>query len=165
MSEVIEDYIRRHPGLLESEAFDEFVRQDRIRQWLSADASRHERLRVEFGRVWENLQSAAGGTRGAVSMRETDQLKQRLQVQVTPQAPPVRLSLLCSVCNRIDIWRAGDVISCHNCGRVFDDMLELVPVKAVGPFAFAFGEGIGGVAVAVGLLLLLILLYGVLRWV
>lgn len=170
MSEVIEEYIRRHPGLLESEAFDEFVGQDRIRQWLGADASRHARLRVEFGRIWQQIQTTASGGRGPavateMAQRQTKAPNQRLQVQVTPDQPWQRLNLLCSTCARFDVWRSGDVIACRGCGRSFDDMLELVPVKAVGPFAFAFGEGIGGVAVAVGIALLLVVLYGVLRWV
>lgn len=173
MSEVIEEYIRRHPGLREGEAFDTFVEQEKIRSWIGQHADRRERLRSEFGRVWQHLQGAAGGTRGPVSMRETDveiaerakqQRAKRLQVEMTPDAPAARLPLMCPTCRRLDVWRAGDAVACRNCGRTFDDMLDLVPVHPVGPFEFVFGSGARGVAVAAGILVLLITLYGVLRW-
>lgn len=174
MSEVIEEYIRRHPGLREADAFEGFLKQDRIKAWVGADESRKERLRAEFGRVWQTLQGAAGGTRGPVTMRETDlemeerrkqmEAAKRVPVQVASDEPSRKLQLMCPACNRTEVWKQGHVIACRNCGRVYEDMLDLVPVKPVGPFAFVFGEGVQGWLTAGGIALLLLALYGVLRW-
>lgn len=76
-----------------------------------------------------------------------------------------KLHVLCASCQRHDVWLEGGVISCRRCGHVYDDMLQLVRVKPVGPFEFIFGEGWAGAATAVGIALAFIALYGVLRWV
>lgn len=52
MSEVIESYIRRNPDLSERDAFEGFLREERIKAWVGTDEARKERLRKEFGRVW-----------------------------------------------------------------------------------------------------------------
>lgn len=77
------------------------------------------------------------------------------------------LNLLCATCSRLDVWRVGGDIVCRNCGRKYDDLLDLVPVTPVGPFAYAFGEGLTGWltagGIAAGLAALYILLRS-LRW-
>lgn len=55
VSEVIENYIRRHPDLSEKDAFDGFLNEERIKAWVGQDDSRKERLRKEFGRVWGTI--------------------------------------------------------------------------------------------------------------
>lgn len=80
--------------------------------------------------------------------------------------PPTRhLSLLCPTCERTDVWATGADIHCRHCGTTYADMLQLIPVKKVGTFAYLFGEGPAGYLTAAGVALLLLLLYGVVRWV
>jgi hypothetical protein len=63
------------------------------------------------------------------------------------------------------VWLQGGTLSCRSCGTVYDDMLSLVPVRPVGPFAYLFGEGVKGILTATGIGLLLLAVYGVLKWV
>lgn len=155
MSEVIETYIRRHPAMPESEAFEGFLRDERISRWVGADEARRERLRAEFARVWGQVRpsATAAPARPAPALPPPSQL-----------APPRRLQVMCPACERLDVWSDAGVVECRACGAVYDDLLRLVPVRPVGPFAFLFGEGWTGVATAGGVALLLLGLYGVLRW-
>lgn len=181
MSEVIEHYIRDHPGVSENDAFEGFARQERIAAWLGSDPTRRERLRREFARVWSMMEAKAtsGGQRMApLQPRPVEPAPKPAQAPVpppratepmeVPRRVPVaggrKLSLLCPTCERLDVWADGGRVSCHHCGADYHDMLELVPVKVVGPFAFLFGEGAAGWLTAGGLVLLILLLYGVLKW-
>lgn len=181
MSEVIEQYIRTHPGMRESDAFEGFLQQDRIRAWVGTDESRRERLRREFSRVWsvlqpENAPSLGPGHPGAGQIQAPPQrappparpepkVPMRVDVQAAPAAPPRRLQLLCSTCGKLTVWSENGLIACRNCGRRYVDLLELVPVKPVGPFAYVFGEGVEGWLTAGGVVLILLLAYGVMKWV
>ena len=172
MSEVIEEFIRRNPGAHEADAFERFLKEPRISQWVGDDAGRRERLHREFARVWGNLHSGAGGAPAAVTtapprpvVREAPRdAPRQVKVDVRPDASGRRLQLLCPACTRVDVWLQGGVISCRSCGTVYDDMLALVPVKPVGPFAYLFGEGWKGYLTATGIGLLLLGVYGVLKW-
>ncbi|HUR69951.1 MAG TPA: hypothetical protein VM370_11955 [Candidatus Thermoplasmatota archaeon] len=165
MSEVIENYIRRHPGLSEKDAFDGFLQEERIRSWVGSDDSRKERLRVEFGRTWGSMHVQAslekGSARAGPSGPSQMQQARTVRVEVTPEAvgdahvasgPGARkLSVLCTGCKHMDVWMQGETISCHRCGRAYDDMLQLIRVTPVGPGEFLFGEGWRGVATGVGI--------------
>lgn len=93
----------------------------------------------------------------------------RLDVQTEEKAaPPVampptagtrKLAVMCTTCGRVDVWMHGDIIGCRACGHVYDDMLQLVRVTPVGPFAFLFGEGWVGYATATGIAGGFVLLY------
>lgn len=177
VSEVIEEFIRRNPGSRESDAFERFLDEPRIRQWVGDDASRRERLRREFTRVWANLHPGGGGAPASAVTTPRPPFVQHeapappreaprtLRVDVRPDPAARRLQLLCPACTRVDVWLQAGVVSCRSCGRVYDDMLSLVPVKAVGPFAYVFGEGAKGILTATGIGLLLLAVYGVLKWV
>lgn len=138
VSEVIENFIRRHPQLSESEAFDGFLSEDRIKSWVGTDQSRRERLRKEFGRVWaehhveqvraQTPTSARAGPSGPARTSPS----QAIRVEVTPsaQGPPVappsapgpaqasrasatngggrKLQVLCTKCRRVDVWMAAN---------------------------------------------------------
>jgi hypothetical protein len=158
VSEVIEEFIRRNPDLPESAAFDGFLQQERIQRWVGADPMRRERLRAEFVRVWRSMHPSSDGRTPVVVVREP------APAPSPSPAPAQKLDLMCAECNRLDVWRQAGVLSCRSCGRVYDDMLQLVPVKPVGPFEFMFGEGAAGWLAAAGIALLLLALYGVLRW-
>lgn len=170
MSEVIENYIKRHPDLSEKDAFDGFLNEDRIKSWVGIDDSRRERLRREFGRVWGAMhvegQVTAGGARAGPSGPSGLQQPRTVRVEVQPESvsgqggtPARKLSVLCSNCKHMDVWMQGDTVQCHRCGRYFEDMLSLVRVTPVGPFAFLFGEGWKGAGVAGGIVGGLALLY------
>lgn len=181
MSEVIRDFIKDHEKLGEAKAFEQFLEQERIRAWVGDDPQRREKIRREFARIWATQE---GEGQNVVQVQKPE----------TPEAPPKpesdshvpihrgkskavverpvpstetgyrHLNLLCTNCDGLDVWNKGHVIECRGCGRVYDNMLELVPVQPVGPFTYLFGEGTGGVATAVGLVLLLLVIYGVFRW-
>ena len=178
MSEVIESYIRKHPDLSEKDAFEGFLKEDRISTWVGTDDSRRERLRKEFGRVWGSLHvsgqlasSARSGPSGPAPMQQARTL--RVEVQPEQEAPAERvrpvgagarqLQVLCTSCKRLTVWMDGDLIQCRACGHTYDDMLQLIRVTPVGPFAFLFGEGWKGVAVAGGIAAGLVGLYFLLR--
>ena len=185
VSEVIETYIRAHPGVTENDAFEGFARQERIAAWLGSDATRRERLRREFARVWSQMEASAsaGPQRMAPPQRREDAPRltqapppappkplpampeaEPMQVPVRPSASARKLNLLCPSCESLDVWSEAGRVRCHQCGRGYDNMLELVPVQSVGPFAFLFGEGATGWLTAGGIVLLLAILYGVLKW-
>lgn len=87
MSEVIENYIRRHPGLSEKEAFEGFLKEDRIRAWVGADESRKERLRSEFGRTWGSMhETLAPGSARSGPSGPTLQQPRTVRVDATPRA-------------------------------------------------------------------------------
>ena len=218
VSEVIEDYIRRNPGVGEDAAFQGFLQQERIKAWVGSDETRRERLRREFRRVWGVMHapppatapsqpqppspspaSAAAQPRQAALVRE---VKPEPPAARPPEArpappapappsparapppspssapasaerpasarlqtgPPRRLQVLCATCARMDVWLQGGDIACRQCGRAYDDMLQLVPVKAVGPFAYLFGEGAGGWLTAGSMAAALLAIYALLRW-
>lgn len=180
MSEVIEEYIRRNGGMRETEAFEGFLQQDRIKAWVGADDARKERLRREFSRVWTSLHPPSTPSRPGTSARPerdaTVQVEMRRAIPARPveapptpapvvqkvRIPPRRLTLLCPNCSRMDVWVDDNVIGCRSCHRAYEDMLTLVPVKPLPPFAFVFGEGwkgwatAGGVAVGIAALYLLL---------
>lgn len=176
MSEVIEAYIRRHPGASEPEAFEGFLREDRIQAWVGADPSRRERLRREFARVWSTLNNPEGapGKSGPAGPQSAvlQPRAVRVEVQTSEKAINVhaagpharKLELLCPQCTRYDVWLAEGTIACRGCGREYHDMLSLVPVKPVGPLEFMFGEGLAGYATAGGIAAGLVLLYVVFRY-
>lgn len=138
------------------------------------DAARRDRLQREFARVWAATRAPAvpAPVPAAPAPRETPR-PLRVEVGRKGASPvvssvsqaPRRLQLLCPACERLDVWLADGVISCHHCGREYDDMLALVPVKPVGPFEYVFGEGPMGLLKAAGVALLLLAVYGVLKWV
>lgn len=80
----------------------------------------------------------------------------------------VTQSVMCPKCGSVRLHAHLDHdavnIRCRQCDSVYTDLLELIPVRRVGPFAFLFGEGLGGVGTAVGLGAALALVYGVLKW-
>lgn len=176
MSEVIETYIRRHPGASEPEAFEGFLREERIKQWVGGDETRRERLRREFARVWSAIHNPEGAAAKAGPAGPQSAVLQpravRIEVQTPEKALHVnaagpharKLDLLCTQCTRYDVWLAEGTIACRGCGRVYDDMLALVPVKPVGPLEFMFGEGWVGYATAAGIAAGLALLYVVFRY-
>ena len=192
MSEVIEDYIRRNSGMSEDAAFETFLQQDRIKSWVGTDASRRERLRREFSRVWDSLHPPSTPSRQGALVRE---VRQEPAPQVSVRRPPPavapapapapspareaepeparqrlqtgaprRLQVLCPVCSHMEVWLHEGDIQCRHCGRAYDDMLQLIPVSPVGPFAYVFGDGWQGVAKAAGVAAGLALLYMLLRW-
>lgn len=181
MSEVIEEYIRAHPAQSEGEAFEGFAAQERIRAWLGSDPGRRERLRREFARVWSQFEAKPAP--GGAAMVPPRAVPIHAPAMPAPAPPPTsahapasrpahehaplpppgpgarHLKVLCASCERMQVWADGSVIRCRHCGHVYDDMLELVPVRHVGMFHFLFGEGVTGVLVAGGIALLLLLLY------
>lgn len=176
MSEVIEDFIRRNPDLPEADAFESFLRMERISTWVGGDASRRERLRKEFSRVWtvmhpvvvaksaptlEPPRARPGGTGPAGP--STPPAPPRPSARV-PTESPRRLHLLCGTCSRMEVFQTGEQIECRHCGHVYEDLLDLIPVRPVGPFAFLFGEGTVGWLTAAGIGGALIGLYLALRW-
>lgn len=228
MSEVIEEYIRRNDGMSEDAAFQSFLKQERIRQWVGQDPSRVERLRREFTRVWNAMHaSPANGQQGAqqtTMVREAPPAPTNVPVREAPparpsapappqqpaprpaakpaaspatqpaapatrpqpaqpaqpkpapqpaaQSPPAaprlqtgarRLLVLCPQCARMDVWLQGGDIGCRSCGQAFPDMLQLIPVKPVGPFEYVFGEGVAGYLKAGGVAVGLAALYAALR--
>jgi len=182
VSEVIESYIRRNPGLSEKDAFEGFLREERIRAWVGADESRKERLRKEFGRVWGSMhgdgqlaRASRAGPSGPASLEQPRTVRVNIQAepeQAAKQVPPSlappsadarKLSVMCTVCGRIDVWMQADHIGCRSCGRAYEDMLQLIRVTPVGPFAFLFGEGWVGYATAGGIVGAFTLLYFLLR--
>lgn len=188
LSEVIEEFIRRHPGMAERDAFEAFLREPRIASWVGADASRRERLQREFDRVWSRLQDepaapAAPSAPAAPPAPAAPAQAKRPAPIVHHEAPEPprsarvdvrthrahgaarRLNLLCPACTRVDVWLADGAITCRSCQTTYEDMLALVPVKPVGPFAYVFGEGVKGYLTAGGVALLLLVVYGVLKWV
>ena len=176
MSEVIESYIRRHPGLSEKEAFEGFLKEDRIKAWVGSDDSRKERLRAEFGRVWGSMnvegKMASSSARSGPS-GPTLQSPRTLRVEVQPQQQTVaeqpsgpgarKLQVMCTSCGEVNVWMQGDTIGCRSCGHTYDDMLQLIRVTPVGPFEFLFGEGWVGYATAGGLAAAFVGLYFLLR--
>lgn len=179
MSEVIEDYIRRNSGMREDEAFDTFLQQDRIKAWVGSDEGRKERLRREFTRVWQTLHPPMTAARPAAEKPRAPQEAVQVEVRrpppppapVQPQhveraavpAPPKKLHVLCPTCGKHDVYNVGGVIACRTCSHKYDNMLDLVPVRPVGPFTFLFGEGWKGLATAGGIALALVALYLLLR--
>lgn len=186
LSEVIETYIRRHPGLTEDDAFAGFLSEERIASWVGSDATRKERLRAEFRRVWSSEtaapppmapppSNARSGPSGPVmhapplmrvAMRETTPVP-AMAATVAPTIPAAatarKLSVLCSDCHRVNVWMTGGDIACRSCGRGYDDMLALIRVTPVGPFEFLFGGGWVGYATASGIALGLAGIYLLLR--
>lgn len=105
VSEVIENYIRRHPGVPEKEAFEGFLLEDRIKTWVGGDDGRRERLRKEFGRVWGGMHVEGQVTTAArvgpagpagpqytegrgVRVQATDDSPQALQKPAQPRERP-----------------------------------------------------------------------------
>lgn len=170
MSEVIREFIRAHEELSEGDAFERFLREDRIRAWVGSDPERREKIRREFSRQWGSMRESPSGS-GAAAQTAT---RAPTVVQVRRDTPPAnvqrpegparRLTLMCPACNELEVWTRGGLIECRGCGRHYENMLELVPVQPVGPFTYVFGEGWVGFATAVGLVLLLLAIYGVFRW-
>lgn len=180
LSEVIENYIRRHPGLSEKEAFEGFLKEDRIKAWVGTDESRRERLRAEFGRVWGSMNvegkmssssSARSGPSGPMmqgprTVRVEVQQPQEIPTNVVPAhgGPGMRkLHVMCTSCGRVNVWMQDDIIACRSCGHTYDDMLQLIRVTPVGPFEFLFGGGWAGYATAAGIGGGFVLLYFLLR--
>lgn len=162
LSEVIEEYIRRNGGMGEPEAFETFLQQERIRAWVGGDTGRRERLHREFTRVWATLHPPSTPSKPARSEATTVQVDVR---RPSVSSPARRLQVLCAACNRLEVWSQDGAIECRSCGRTYDNFLDLIPVKPVGPFAFVFGEGAEGWLTAGGIVALLLALYGVMRWV
>lgn len=174
MSEVIESFIRRHPGLSEKEAFEGFLREDRIKAWVGTDDSRRERLRAEFGRVWGSLNvegkvastSARSGPSGP-ALQSPRTLRVDVQPKQVARQPPGpgarRLQVMCTTCGKINVWMQDDRVACRTCGHTYDDMLQLIRVTPVGPFEFLFGEGWAGYATAAGIAVAFVGLYFLLR--
>ena len=178
MSEVIENYIRKHPDQSEKDAFEGFLNEERIKSWVGNDDSRKERLRKEFGRVWGSMHVQGSvtqsGARAGPSGPAQMQQPKTVRVDVTPEAEHApgrpgaaarKLGVLCANCKHTDVWMQGDVIQCHRCGRYYDDMLSLIRVTPVGPGEFLFGEGWKGAATGVGIVAGLVGLYYLLRWI
>ena len=179
MSEVIEEYIRRNSGMQESVAFEAFLQQDRIKAWVGTDESRKERLRREFSRVWQTLHPPMTAARPAVERQRPAQEPVKIEVvrppapaaPVQPQhtqverstAPPKKLQVLCPTCGKLDVYNVDGKVECRHCRHGYDDMLDLIPVQPVGPFAFLFGTGWRGVATATGIAIGLTVIYLVLR--
>lgn len=199
MSEVIENYIRRNPDLSERDAFEGFLREERIQAWVGTDEARKERMRKEFGRVWGAVHvtgqvaggpapptarsgpsgpAAVGGGR-AVRVQVPSDPDERVVGTMPAGAPTAavhqgagvaamgggrRLQVLCASCKRIEVWMGDDQsIACRRCGHKYHDMLQLIRVTPVGPFAFLFGEGWQGAALAGGIAVGLVGLYLLLR--
>lgn len=174
MSEVIEGYIRRHPDLPQAEAFAGFLQEERIRAWVGNDDARRERLQREFARVWESVHvtepTVVPTARSGPSGPSPAPQGRTLRVEVTPvhEAPSStgggrQLQVLCTNCRRMTVWMDGGLIHCRSCGHAFDDMLHLIRVTPVGPFAFLFGEGWKGAALAGGIGVGLVAMYLLLR--
>lgn len=180
MSEVIRDFIKEHPQLGESDCFEEFLQQERIRAWVGTDPQRREKIRGEFHRIWVVEKDPGANT---VQVQRTTVPTPPSEVRVHKdtaamasgqgpaarptlgsQVAPRKLNLLCASCDGTDVWAKGHLIECRRCGRIYDNMLDLVPVQPVGPFTYMFGEGAGGVATAVGLVLFLLVIYYLFRW-
>lgn len=161
VSEVIEEFIRRNPQLaLEPDAFESFLHVDRIRAWVGADGSRRERLRREFSRVWADMHPVVVSKGQALEPPRA----RPAPPPPAPRAAPRKLHLLCAACSRMDVWSVEGRVECRHCGRAYDDLLDLVPVKPVGPFAYLFGEGAAGWLTAAGVAAGLAGLYLALRW-
>lgn len=172
MSDVIETYIRRNSGMTEDAAFEGFLQEDRIKSWVGADDSRKERLRREFTRVWASLHPPATTSRPgqpltrSAPQQQTAPVVVRPVVSVAPAAAPHpsasgarKLPVLCTTCGRLDVWLEEGIILCHACSTPFDNLLDLIPVKAVGVLEFYFGTGWKGMATAVGIVVGFVLLY------
>lgn len=182
MSEVIEDYIRRNTGMKESDAFDGFLGQERIRAWVGDDDSRKERLRREFSRVWASLHPPSTTSRQGSTQRDARPTPTLVSVPVQrapapappveapkPDAPPrlqpaKKMQVLCPTCGKLDVYNVDGKVECRHCRHSYEDMLELIPVQPVGPFTFLFGQGASGWLTATGVVVSLVLLYGVFRW-
>lgn len=180
MSEVIEEYIRRNPSLSQDAAFEGFLKIERIRLWVGTDETRRERLRREFTRVWTTMHSDNSPSQQGANAQQAALVRPQASqpAPARPAAPadapappprlktgaPRRLNVLCPSCSHLDVWLQGGDIGCRACGRDYDDMLQLIPVKPVGPFAFMFGEGIEGGLKAAGVAVGLLALYLGLRW-
>lgn len=184
MSEVIEEYIRRNSGMSEDAAFEAFLAQERIKAWVGSDPSRRERLRREFARMWTSLHPPSTTSRQGTLVREAR--VEPVQVEVRAEAPrpaeprpaptpappqpklrtgpPRRLQVMCPVCSHTEVWLQEGIIQCRHCSREYDDMLQLIPVRPVGPFAYVFGDGVEGVLKAGGVFVALAALYMLLRW-
>ena len=176
MSEVIEEFIRAHPSASENEAFEGFAAQERIRSWLGSDATRRERLRREFARVWIQMESKANGASATlVPPRPVTRApdapapasaptlpapgSEPVLVKAQPAGPARHLKVLCTACEAVDVWAEAGHVRCRRCGHEYRDMLELIPVKEVGVLQFVFGEGSFAWIAAGGILLLLAALY------
>lgn len=182
MSEVIENYIRRHAEVPEAEAFEGFLRDERIRRWVGEDEGRRDRLRREFSKVYASLGQGASapqvaqqvppphGRSGPAGPTAAATAPRPLRVEVhapahaAPEGFARQLQLLCRDCAKYDVWLQGGTIQCRRCGREYDDMLSLIPVKPIGPFAFVFGEGWVGYVTAGGLAAGLGFLYYLVRY-
>lgn len=180
LSEVIEDFIRRNSGMREEEAFAAFIEQDRIRAWVGTDEGRRERLRREFARDWSALHPPMTAARPAAERARPPPEPVQVEVRrppapaapVAPQfterpagitTPPKKLHVLCPTCGKYDVVSLGGLITCRTCQHKYDNMLDLVPVRPVGPFSFLFGEGWKGIAIAGGILVALVVVYLLLR--
>jgi hypothetical protein len=178
VSEVIEDYIRRNPSDSEDHAFDGFLKMDRIATWVGNDDGRRERLRREFTRVWSAMHPVVLPKMGPAAL-EPPKPRETRSTDARPRAPepkpahrptaletkepPRKLHLLCATCSKMDVWRSDGQFLCRNCGRSYDDLLDLIPVRPVGPFAFMFGDGATGWLTAGGITVGLAALYYLLR--
>jgi hypothetical protein len=152
----IEDFIRQRGASSEAAAFEAFLAEPRIAAWVSGDAARVARLRAEFAAGWARVHP----------LRAPAPLPAAPPPAAPVPAAPARahLHLLCPHCRRMQVYQDGARVECRHCGRVYEDLLDLIPVRPLGPLAYVFGEGARGWLTAAGVLLLLLLLYGVLRW-
>jgi ribosomal protein S27E len=169
VSDVIEDYIRRHPSPSLDEAFRGFLGEARIHAWVGTDAARRDRLYREFTRVWGATMSPRGAYSTLGSNGRSVLLSPTIATVRRDAAPPPtqegrQLRVLCPACASFAVYSVGTTVSCTACGAVHEDMLALIPVTPVGPFAFVFGSGWKGAVRAVLVGAALVALYGVLRW-
>lgn len=88
MSEVIENYIRRNPGLSEKDAFDGFLKEDRIQSWVGKEESRKDRLRKEFGRTWGSMHADTAPSSTARSGPSGPTMQQPRSVHVDAPVRP-----------------------------------------------------------------------------
>lgn len=178
-SSFIETFIAAKRGVTKEEAFREFVALPRISEWAGADASRVTRLKDEFDRAWARMRASE-----ADAAAEAGSGSSAPQAATAPAAPAARApteaasrrpragkpvaSVMCTSCGSMNLHAhlAGDavLIKCASCDTVYRDLLELIPVKEVGPFEFVFGEGWKGVATFVALLVLVVAVGVALRW-
>lgn len=181
-SSFIETFIAAKRGATKEDAFREFVALPRISEWAGADPSRVARLKDEFDRAWARMRASeadAAAEADAAPLAAKPAAAPARPAPAAPKAPaesaprkprvgkPVA-SVMCTSCGSMNLHAhlAGDavLIKCASCDTVYRDLLELIPVKEVGPFEFVFGEGWKGVVTFVALLALVVAVGVALRW-